>query len=121
MVKQSPEPAGHSATQEIDPEDEGTALFWNSVSNSPDNTAAHPSTTVRTSSVDDGWRLISHSNALCGRLNLRYVSCIHDFYANQETGTKTLSIGRKHLPQAGYVIREGYLCAIVWWQASTNL
>jgi len=27
--------------------------------------------------------------------------------------TKTLSIGRKHLPQACYMIWEGYLCAIV--------
>jgi hypothetical protein len=51
-VKHSPQPTGHSATQEIDPEDEGTAILRNSVSNLPDNTAAHPSTTVRTLSVD---------------------------------------------------------------------
>lgn len=53
MVKHSPQPVGHSAIQEIDPEDEGTAILRNSVSNLPDNTASHPSTTVRTSSVDD--------------------------------------------------------------------
>lgn len=53
MVKQSPQTTAHSATQEIDPEDEGCAILRNSVSNLRDNTAAHPSTTVRTSSVDD--------------------------------------------------------------------
>jgi len=53
MVKHSLQPTGHSATQEIDPEDEDTAVLRNGVSNLPDSTAAHPSTTVRILSVDD--------------------------------------------------------------------
>jgi len=111
MVKHSPQPTGHSASQETD-------LKMKALLSSETVWTTHPTTQPHIPApLSELWvlmiRLISQSNPLCGHINLHCVSSTHDFYAYQEIETKMLSTGRKHLPQACYLIREGYLCAIV--------